>query len=211
MGLDPSRLRLLWRRQAKNARNEVRSRCLNLPSRAGTVGGRAERRPTRFQTPHAGVHILKRRLCLPWVPRCRSIDLTDPAFPGIELPLAQPFSPGDIQLNDGNPIVELDGSSVDWGCNGDKVCSCSLMKLLAGWLADIHVDFQGVCCLQDRNLERSESGFYWKRRSCWRSTSFVHWRPEGQNGYNGGTSRLGAEGYAKTAMFFVELHVIQYL
>ncbi|CAM9231177.1 unnamed protein product [Hapterophycus canaliculatus] len=44
----------------------------------------------------------------------------DPALPGIEMPLAQPFSPGDIQLNEGNPIAELDGSSVDWGCNGDE-------------------------------------------------------------------------------------------
>ncbi|CAM9360309.1 unnamed protein product, partial [Scytosiphon promiscuus] len=44
----------------------------------------------------------------------------DPAFPGIEMPLAQPFSPGDTQLNEGNPIVEIDGSPVDWGCNGDK-------------------------------------------------------------------------------------------
>ncbi|CAN0261324.1 unnamed protein product [Ectocarpus sp. 12 AP-2014] len=43
----------------------------------------------------------------------------DPAVPGIEMPLAQPLSPGDTQLNEGNPIVELDGSEVSWGCNGD--------------------------------------------------------------------------------------------
>lgn len=37
------------------------------------------------------------------------------------MPLAQPFSPGDVQLNEGNAIVELDGSEVDRGCNGDMV------------------------------------------------------------------------------------------
>ena len=37
------------------------------------------------------------------------------------MPLAQPFSPGDVRLNEGNAIVELDGSEVDWGCNGDVV------------------------------------------------------------------------------------------
>lgn len=37
------------------------------------------------------------------------------------MPLAQPYSPGDIWLSEGNAIVELDGSDVDWGCNGDMV------------------------------------------------------------------------------------------
>lgn len=45
----------------------------------------------------------------------------DPVVPGLVLPLAQPDSPGDIQLNEGNPIVDLDGSDVDYGCNGDTV------------------------------------------------------------------------------------------
>lgn len=44
-----------------------------------------------------------------------------PALPGLELPVAQPFSPGDVRLNEGNPIVELDGSEVDNACNGDVV------------------------------------------------------------------------------------------
>lgn len=44
----------------------------------------------------------------------------DPAVPGIVLPLAQPFSSGDLQLNEENPIVELDGSDVDNACNGDQ-------------------------------------------------------------------------------------------
>lgn len=49
------------------------------------------------------------------------LTLPDPPVPGIEMPLAQPSSPGDVQLNEGNPIVELDGSEVSWGCNGDMV------------------------------------------------------------------------------------------
>lgn len=52
----------------------------------------------------------------------------DPAVPGLELPLAQPLSPGDIQLNEGNPIVELHGSMVDNGCNGDLVRFCRARK-----------------------------------------------------------------------------------
>lgn len=45
----------------------------------------------------------------------------DPAMPGLVLPEAQPDSPGDEQLNVNNPIVEIDGSDVDTGCNGDEV------------------------------------------------------------------------------------------
>lgn len=54
----------------------------------------------------------------------------DPALPGFELPLAQPSSPGDVRLNEGNPIVELDGSTVDTGCNGDVV---SFVFVLTSW------------------------------------------------------------------------------
>lgn len=45
-----------------------------------------------------------------------------PAIPGFELPAAVPWSPGDIRLNDGNPIVEPDGTRiVGFACNGDQV------------------------------------------------------------------------------------------
>lgn len=45
----------------------------------------------------------------------------DPAVPAVVLPASGNFSPGDIQLNEDNPIVLLDGSSIVYGCNGDKV------------------------------------------------------------------------------------------
>lgn len=51
---------------------------------------------------------------------------TDPAVPGVIMPLAGNSSPGDIQLNQGNPIVQLDGSDVEIGCNGDIVSQMCL-------------------------------------------------------------------------------------
>eukprot|EP00904_Undaria_pinnatifida_P013748 jgi/Undpi1/9503/HiC_scaffold_27.g11959.m1 len=43
----------------------------------------------------------------------------DPAIPGVVLPPSGNSSPGDIQLNHNNSIVQLDGSDVQVGCNGD--------------------------------------------------------------------------------------------
>lgn len=45
----------------------------------------------------------------------------DPAVPGLVMPPSGNFSPGDIQLNENNSIVQRDGSEVEVGCNGDKV------------------------------------------------------------------------------------------
>lgn len=45
----------------------------------------------------------------------------DPAIPGVVLPPSGNSSPGDIQLNHNNSIVQLDGSDVQVGCNGDVV------------------------------------------------------------------------------------------
>ncbi|CAM9377775.1 unnamed protein product [Ectocarpus sp. 12 AP-2014] len=43
----------------------------------------------------------------------------EPAVPGVVLPLAGAYSPGDVWLNEGNPIVDIDGSVTDEGCNGE--------------------------------------------------------------------------------------------
>ena len=44
---------------------------------------------------------------------------TDPFYPSFTLPPAQPYSPGDIQLNQNNSIRMADGSSLNpgQGCN----------------------------------------------------------------------------------------------
>lgn len=44
-----------------------------------------------------------------------------PAVAQVVLPPSGNFSPGDIQLNMNNSIVELDGSEILYGCNGDVV------------------------------------------------------------------------------------------
>lgn len=45
----------------------------------------------------------------------------EPAVPGVVLPLAGAYSPGDVWLNEDNPIVDIDGSVTDEGCNGEIV------------------------------------------------------------------------------------------
>ncbi|CAM9591361.1 unnamed protein product [Pylaiella littoralis] len=43
----------------------------------------------------------------------------EPAVPGVVLPAAVPYSPGDTWLNEGNPIVNINGTTTYQGCNGE--------------------------------------------------------------------------------------------
>jgi hypothetical protein len=52
-------------------------------------------------------------------PRKCIYAFTDPFYPSFTLPPAQPYSPGDVQLNQNNPIRFTNGSSIapGQGCN----------------------------------------------------------------------------------------------
>ena len=63
-------------------------------------------------------HVLSQEIQLDRPRKC-IYAFTDPFYPSFTLPPAQPHSPGDVQLNQGNPIRFADGSSITpgQGCN----------------------------------------------------------------------------------------------
>lgn len=73
----------------------------------------------------------------------------DPAVPGFILPAAGDWAPEeDVWLNVDNPIVDIDGSVTEAGCNGEFVSAQRIFALLVGKNgAKSAVCVQGGCCL----------------------------------------------------------------
>lgn len=54
-------------------------------------------------------------------------------MPGFVLPAAGNSSPGDTWLNEGNPIVDIDGTTTEQGCNGDVVSMLGRYRFDRRW------------------------------------------------------------------------------
>lgn len=67
----------------------------------------------------------------------------DPFYPSFTLPPAQPYSPGDVQLNPGNPICMADGSSLNpgQGCNSRQF---SYYELELSQFLTTYIDINGA-------------------------------------------------------------------
>lgn len=84
----------------------------------------------------------------------------EPAVPGVVLPAAVPYSPGDTWLNEGNPIVNINGTTTYEGCNGEIVSTAAVPRACSGLLSRIR-----ACTKTTAVLEC----IYWfaRARGCW--------------------------------------------